>query len=386
MRWTAGVLAALALALPGVAAAQVWTPIWTASAAPPRFDGTPEAPLAYEDQTLRQDVRILSDGDALRVRFSNELGAEPVRLRNLRVRLLSGGADIPLTINGQAEAVLAPGNVLVSDRLSLAVRRGDTVVLQAHLPAKARGVVRRSAVRLSEGDEDVSDQDRLTRRQGFVSAVFVGRETPLSVVAALGDSITEGATSTLGAERDWPSRLQARLDAGCPGRYVVVNAGISGNQVVQAGRSPPATARLDRDILSLPGLTHVIWIEGINDIRHNGDPAQPGRDARTVIGGYRQVIDRLHAHGVKVIGGTVTPFGGSERFDDRSEGARQALNAFIRSPGAFDGVADFDLALRDPARPDHLLPSDHNRDWLHPNDAGYQKMADAVPLEALGCR
>lgn len=381
----AGLVVALLLALPGAALAQVWTPVWTASAAPPRFDGPTEAPLSHSDQTLRQDVRLLAGGDAVRVRFSNELGTEPVRLRNLRARL-GGGATLPLTINGQPEVVLAPGNTLISDRLPLKTQVGQILTLQAHVPDSARGVVRRTALRVGPGDADVGDDAALVRRQGFVSAVFVERPRSLSVVVALGDSITEGSTATLGAERDWPSRLQARLEARCPGRFVVVNAGISGNQVVEAGRSPPVTARLDRDVLSLPGVTHVIWIEGINDIRHSGDPARPGRSAEQVIGGYRQVIDRLRSHGIKVVGGTVMPFGGSERFDARSEASRQGLNAFIRTHGSFDAVADFDRALADPAQPDRLLASEHNRDWLHPNDAGYQKMADAVPLDALGCR
>lgn len=275
------------------------------------------------------------------------------------------------------------GVALVSDPLPIKLARADLLSVSLHVPGSARGVVRRTAVRLGPGAAPVSADARLERRQSFISAVYGLSDKPPAVVVALGDSITEGATSTLGADADWPSVLGRRLDKACPGGFVVVNAGVSGNQVVRDGRSPNVRARLDRDVLSLPGVTHLILIEGINDIRHDGDPAHPGRSAEEVIAGYRQVIARLRLRGVKVVGGTLTAFGGSERFDARSEAARRALNAFIRDSGEFDAVADFDKATRLPGQPDAMRPEFVRDDRLHPNDQGYAAMAAAVDLSTF---
>lgn len=384
---------ALASALLGSTAlaqdASVWRPAWTAAAAPARFDGTPEAPLGYLNQTIRQDIRVGVAAKAVRLRVSNELGQEPLSLRDMT----AAGPDgrmLPVAFGGAREIIIPVGVALVSDPLAIDLKRSDLLTVSLHAPGPTRGVVRRTAVRLGQGGATVSSDAPLERRQSFISAVYALTDAPPAVVVALGDSITEGATSTLGADADWPSVLDRRLEAACPGAFVVVNAGISGNQVVRDGRSPNVRARLDRDVLSLPGVTHVLLIEGINDIRHDGNPDHPGRSADEVIASYRQIISRLHLRGVKVIGGTLTAFGGSERFDERSETARQTINAFIRDSGEFDGVADFDLATRNPDQPDALRLKFGRDDRLHPNDAGYEAMAQAVDLslfatEASAC-
>jgi lysophospholipase L1-like esterase len=380
---------ALLLALAGSSAfaqdASVWRPAWIAAAAPARFDGPPEAPLGYLDQTIRQDIRMGVAAQAVRVRVSNEVGLEPLTLDTMTAAGPDGRV-LPVTFGGERDIVVPVGVALVSDPLPIPLERSGELTVSLHAPGPTRGVVRRVAVRLGEGEAAVSSDTPLERRQSFISAVYALTDDPPAVVVALGDSITEGATSTLGAERDWPSVLGRRLEAACPGAFIVVNAGISGNQVVRDGRSPNVRARLDRDVLSLPGVTHVVLIEGINDIRHDGNPAHPGRSPEEVIAGYRQVIDRLHLHGIKVIGGTLTAFAGSERFDARSEASRQTINAFIRDGGAFDAVVDFDRATRDPDQPEALRRDFGGDDRLHPNDQGYEAMAQAVDLSAFVTR
>jgi lysophospholipase L1-like esterase len=356
-----------------------WVPAWTASAAPARFDLVDGVALVHRDQTIRQDIRLGVSARAIRIRISNELGVAPLRLSAVSVGT-SGEAPLAVTFSGEDDLVLAPGVSLLSDVVPLAVPAFGRLTLSMHVPEEAPGVVRRTPMRLAAGDAAVSDAAPLDYRQGFVSAVYADRETAPAVVVALGDSITEGATTTRGADADWPSLLANRLEAACPGGFVVVNAGISGNQVVRDGRSPNVRSRLDRDVLSLPGVTHVVWIEGVNDIRHDGNPMNPGRDPEEVIAAYRQIVDRLHLHGIKVFGGTLTPFGGSERFDARSENSRQVVNAFIRTSGIFDGVVDFDAALRDPDQPVNLATGTHTDDRLHPNDEGHRRMAQAVDL------
>ena len=379
---------ALLLALAGgpALAQQAWRPAWTAAAAPARFDvDAAKAPIGYDNQTIRQDLRMGMAAKAVRLRISNEVGTEPLTLNGMTAAGPDGRA-VPVTFGGAREIVVPVGVALVSDPLPIAVKRADLLTISLHAPGPTRGVVRRTSVRLGAGDAPVSTEATLERRQSFISAVYGLSDKPPAVVVALGDSITEGATSTLGADADWPSVLGRRLEAKCPGAFVVVNAGISGNQVVRDGRSPNVRARLDRDVLSLPGVSHVVLIEGINDIRHDGDPTHPGRSPEEVIAAYRQVITRLHLRGIKIIGGTLTAFGGSERFDERSESARQTVNAFIRKGGEFDGVAEFDKATLDPAKPEAMRTDFVRDDRLHPNDQGYAAMAQAIDLSAFSCK
>jgi lysophospholipase L1-like esterase len=229
-----------------------------------------------------------------------------------------------------------------------------------------------------------------------VSAVLVPAQPSQRLIVAFGDSLTDGDGSTVDADHNWPSDLIRRLGKTPEGSKVaVVNAGIAGNRLLNDGFlasfGVSALARFDRDSLALPGVTHIVLLEGINDIGFPGaklgesylaDPV----DARTpedLIEAYRQLISRAHAHGVKLIGATMTPFEGVDfpgYYSESKEAVRQAVNRWIRTSGAFDGVIDFDAVLRDPDHPSRLLPRFASQDRLHPNDLGYQAMADAVDL------
>ena len=378
-------LAGAAWAMAGAASAQVWTPLWTASPAPDRKDGAPEAPVQFAGQTVRQDMRLGASARALRLRVSNELGDAPLRVADMRLGLVGAAGTTPVLFDGRSEVTIPVGSVLVSDPVALEVPAFSQVSVSLRFPEPTRPAVRRTVVRIGQGEATPGDAVALDYRQNVISAVYGERETAPTVVVAFGDSITEGATATLGAERDWPSVLARRFEAACPGRFVVLNQGISGNKLLDHGRSHSGLARLDRDLLALPQVDYVIVLEGINDIRHGGDPAKPGRNAADMMQGYRQLAARLHDHGVKAVAGTLTPFKGSERYDAPSSEARRILNAFIRDGGVFDGVVDFDAAVRDPADPEAFRAGAVRDDKLHPNDEGYRMMAEAVDLSLFGC-
>ena len=383
----ASVCAAAALTAAGGAAAEVWVPLWTASPAPDRRDGTPEAPLQFNAETVRQDMRLGASADALRFRISNELGDAPLHVSHLAVRKVGqAGGALPVLFNGRSDIVVPVGAALISDPVALAVPAFADVALSLYFPEPTRPAVRRTPVRVVAGLADVSDDARLSRRQNVVSAVYGARDAAPTIVVALGDSITEGATATLGAHLEWTSVLARRFEETCPGQVVVLNQGISGNRLMDHGRSHSALARLDRDVLAQPEVDFVILLEGINDIRHSGAPLmRPGRDAADMELGYRQIVARLHNHGIKVVGGSLTPFEGSERYEPVSEATRQTLNRFIRTGGVFDAVIDFDAAVRDPAKPEGFRADASRDDRLHPNDAGYALMAEAVDLSVFGC-
>ncbi|WP_282294962.1 GDSL-type esterase/lipase family protein [Stenotrophomonas sp. PS02289] len=390
LRWTTALTLALAtgaLALP--AQAQVWVPAWTASPAPDRLDGTPEAPVQFANQTVRQDMRLASSATALRFRISNELGAVPLHIGGASAQRVGTASPARLvTFNGRADVVVPVGAALLSDPVAMQVPALGDVSLTVYFPDAARPAVRRTAVRIAEGRlAQVEDKVKLAYRQNVVSAVLAERATRPVVVVALGDSITEGATATRGSNGDWPALLAARLQQACPDQVVLVNAGISGNKVVDHGRSHSALARLDRDVIAQPNVDRVIVFEGINDIRHDGGtPPTPGRNADDMLLGYRQIADRLHANGITAIAATITPFGGSDRYEPVSAATRTTLNDWMRGGhSGFDALIDFDQILRDPAKPEYL-PADITRDFLHPNDEGYRRMAAGVDLALLGCR
>lgn len=389
LRWITAfslALATSAAALP--AQGQVWVPAWTASPAPDRLDGTPEAPVQFANQTVRQDMRLASSARALRFRISNELGQAPLRIGSASAHLTgTATAARPVTFNGRSEVVVPVGAALLSDPVAITAPALADVSLTVYFPDATRPAVRRTALRIAEGRAaTVGDAVKLAYRQNVVSAVLAERTRKPIVVVALGDSITEGATATRGSNGDWPALLSARLQQACPDQVVVVNAGISGNKVMDHGRSHSALARLDRDVIALPNVDRVILLEGINDIRHDGGtPPVPGRNAEDIVLGYRQIAERLHSNGIRPIAATITPFGGSDRYEPIAAATRTTLNAWMRGGrSGFDGLIDFDRILRDPANPENL-PEDITRDHLHPNDEGYRRMADGIDLALLGC-
>ncbi len=212
----------------------------------------------------------------------------------------------------------------------------------------------------------------------MIARVEVMAPSATAAVVTFGDSITDGARSTTDTNSRWPDQLARRLAARKGPGVAVLNAGISGNRVLGDGAGVSALARFDRDVLMQTGVTHVVVMEGINDIgiaRNNPSPS-----AEDLIAGHKQLIERAHARGLKIYGVTLTPFEGAPYYTPEGEAKRQALNSWIRSSGAYDGVIDFDMVTRDPAAPTKFLPAYDSGDHLHPGDAGYKAMGDAVDL------
>nr|WP_312295308.1 GDSL-type esterase/lipase family protein [Brevundimonas diminuta] len=384
-------LAALAAGLcvtltaPAIASAQVWVPAWLASPMPWRNEAAANgAPPLLTDVTLRQDLLMATAATAVRVRFSNELGETPLVIGRAEAGL-KGGAAQPLRFDGAVRVVIPPGGFALSDPLAVAVPAYAELAVRAYLPEETRPAVRLGPVRIAAGDAAPADDAPLLRGQGVVSAVLAERPTaPAAVIVAIGDSITEGGSTTLGAHRAWPHQLGRRLEAACPGAFVVVNAGIGGNMVASDGRSPSLVSRLERDVLAMPGVTHVVLMAGLNDVRQKG-PARdrPGAGVDEVATGYRQAAQALQSRHIKVVGGVLTPILASPVAEPAIPGPttddkRRSLNALIRHGDIFDGVIDFETALDDPARPGRIRPGAHREDGYHPNDEGHRLMAEAV--------
>jgi lysophospholipase L1-like esterase len=299
--------------------------------------------------------------------------------------------------------VIPAGAPAVSDAVATPAGATTDLIVSVYLPEPTvqaqlqTGILVASlAGRDATQEPDPRDLKPVAARP-MVSGVYVDMPQAAATVVALGDSITDGAMSTSQEVRGWPGRLALRLaKAGGKLRYGVSNQGIGGNRLLLDGIGANALARFDRDVVSQPGSTHVIVLEGINDIGigkgsfHDfqfvdGKFSSTGLpvSAAELIAAYQQLIARAHAAGLKVIGGTLLPFKGSFYYTEERERVRQDVNSWIRSGGHFDAVIDFELAVRDKADPGRMASAYDSGDNLHPSDAGYAAMADAIDLRLL---
>ena len=229
-----------------------------------------------------------------------------------------------------------------------------------------------------------------TQADYWLAGVDVMAPAASAAVVALGDSITEGYGSTPDTNHTWPALLAARMLANKnTANLSVVNVGIGGNRLLHDGTGASALARLDHDVLAQPGVKWVIILESINDIGRVGRPTTAPADAVTaddLIAGFRQIIDRAHTFGIKVAGCTLPPYEGASSANETGEAVLEAVNTWIRTGRIFDAVVDFEAATKDPANPKRLRPEFDLRDHLHPNDAGYQAMSEAVNLAIFSAK
>jgi lysophospholipase L1-like esterase len=354
----------------------------------------PRSRLALNDVTVRQIVRLSTSAERLRVRISNEFGEHPMRLGAVHVALLAAdgdtvpGSDHALTFSGHSAITIPSDAPVLSDAISWTLPALAKLAISVYLPEDTVAPAHQLSEYVSSRGNFTAAVTmpgaQLERSGALASEVEVVSPTAERAIVTLGDSITEGAGSTPNAFRSWPDRLAERLAENAATRdWSLVNAGIGSNRMLHNNPGVDALARLDRDVLSVPGVRLVILLEGINDIGYGQTHPDEVVSADDIIAAYQQVIARAHAHRVAVIAGTITPFEDSHYYAASGEQVRQAVNRWIRTSGAFDGVIDFDAAMRDPAHPTQLQPALQRGDHLHPNDAGYAAMADAIDLKLL---
>ncbi|MFJ9908143.1 SGNH/GDSL hydrolase family protein [Streptomyces sp. NPDC101152] len=370
-------------------------PVWTGT-----WEAAPSATTAeLPGQSVRNVIHTSVGGGAARVRVSNRLGTAPLELGAVTVAVQEPGAPKSpnavagtvrrVTFHGAASAEVPAGADAVSDPVPLRVPADANLLVSLYTPGDSGpATYHHSALQTSfiaPAGDHTADQagaayTTTTGSWYYLTGVDVLGAPAAGSVVALGDSITDGSGSTASANHRWPDRLADRLaQLPPPRRLGVLNAGIAGNRVLLDGTGPSALSRLDADVLSHSGVRAVILVEGINDIK--GTPAQT--DPAAFEAAYREIVARCHARGIRVVGGTITPYGGHGGWTAAREAVRQSVDGLIRDGGIFDAVVDFDAVVRDPAAPDRILPAYDSGDHLHFDDAGLQAMADAVDLGSL---
>jgi lysophospholipase L1-like esterase len=385
-----------------------WVRSWAAPMmAPEEFGDYPDLGRVFRGATIRQVVDLTIGGRTMRVWISNEFGIRPLVIGAAHVAKAAGGAaiapgsDRELYFDGNPGITVPPGAAVVSDTVALDGAPGISLAISLFLPNSTEGSPssvheeqwRRAYVSVS-GNHAASISLPVSAELHstyFMTGVDV--EVPISTAAivAFGDSITDGTGSTPGAGRSWPEQLSRRLVKKYPDAFAVLNMGIGGNRLLHDATGPAALARVNRDVFAVPGVRFLIVLEGINDIGGAEWFSRPEEDvsAEDLIAAFRQIIDRAHEHGIRVLGATITPSGGCAYagYDSsRSEAKRIKVNAWIRDSHAFDAVLDFDRVIRDPQTPSRMRPEFDSGDHLHPGDAGYAAMAESIDLGVFAAR
>lgn len=401
---TASTLAAGVALAPGAlryaAAAETWNATWGAAPAGP---APVSSYMSFSNQTLRLIAHASIGGSRARVRLSNELGRTSVQVGAVWLGISSSGASLvagsnrQLRFGGSAGTSLAAGAALLSDPVDLSIPAQANLALSLYLPGSVQAATVHDAAYQTSyvsaagnyaANAALSAQ-RTLYSWPFLTEIDIGSTRAGATLIALGDSQTDGSLSTNNGNRRWPDYLARRLqtETGSGALPVgVVNRGIAGNRLLGDADNTPlagkdAIERFERDVLATSGARFLVILIGINDILFSSSP--DASLANQITNGYLQLVARARIRGMRVLGATLLPFEGYTWYSAARENVRQRVNSWIRTAGAFDAVLDFDAAVRDPNRPTRILPARDGGDHLHPNDAGYEAMARAVPLSLL---
>jgi lysophospholipase L1-like esterase len=405
----AAALAATLVFSTAAAHAEDWIGTWTASVQPvwePDFPVPTNIPRNLWNQTIRQTVRASIGGKQVRVVFTNEYGTQPLLIGGAHVALADKGAaivagsDRKLTFGGKDSVEIPPGAPAISDPVALDVAPLSKLAVSLFVPrtepTRSMHWDGHDTAYIVAGDQTAAADfkpDSTIVSRVFLSGVMVDATPDARAIVTFGDSITDGDGSTVDGFDRWPDNLAARLvQAGGP-PVAVLNQGISGAKILKDRMGVNALARFDRDVLNQPNVTTVTLMMGINDIGWPGCGLAPNDQkptAEEIIAGYQQLVTRAQLHGLRIIGVTLTPFGDAFQgtpfegyYSGEKEKIRVAINEWIRNSGEFDGVIDFDKAVRDPNKPTHIQAQFDKGDHLHPNPAGYKAMAEVIDLNQL---
>ncbi len=382
------------------------TPPPPAPALPPfQANQCPAAPpatptfLHFNNQTLRQIVHTSIGGPGVRVVLSNAYGTAPLTIGAGNIALrdrdssIQAGSSRPLTFSGRPTVTIPPRALMYSDPVNLTVPQMADLAIDLYLPGNTdttaaitmhNGAFQTNYVSETGNHAGSAKLPVVASMQNWLVIHRVEVQAPETTrgLVTFGDSITDGTRSTPDTNNRWPDQLVKRmLSQATPLRMGVMNAGIAGNRVLSDAAfnvGINALARFEHNALAQPGVTHIVVMEGINDI--GNARTNPSPTAEDITAAYRQLIDQAHSKGLKIYGATLTPFYGAAYYTEVGETKRQAVNQWIRTSKAFDGVIDFDAATRDPNDPKKLLAAYDSCDHLHPSDAGYKAMADAIDL------
>jgi lysophospholipase L1-like esterase len=392
-------------------ASQVWVGTWAASQQIPEPQNA-LPPAALTDATVRQIFHLSIGGATLRVHLSNAFGTEPLHFTAVHIaRPLSAASaaidpasDRALTFSGSNDVTVPAGAEYLSDPIDYPVAPRSNLAVTFYLdtpPAQQTGHPGSRATSYYVHGNLVSAADLPSAESGTekagakkidhwyqISGIDVLASADAASIVVLGDSITDGHASTTNGNDRWTDVLAEHLQASPATKNIgVLNEGIGGNHLLIDGLGPNALARFDRDVLAPAGVHWLILFEGVNDLgglTRNGEvpPAEHALLVHRILGAYQQIIDRAHAHGIRVIGATITPYMGSDYYHPGppSEADRQSINQWIRTSGHFDAAIDFDQIVRDPSHPDRLRPAYDCGDHLHPSPTGYRAMGEAVPI------
>jgi len=355
----------------------------------------------FDDRTVRDIIFASVGGDPIRLELTNAFGSAPLRVGRVTAAVAGSGAAVagpvhPVTVGGRASFQIPAGAQVISDPVAMRVWPLEDLAVSVYLPGRTGRATFHSDAQqvnwVSAPGDHAADRDArafttATSSWYYLSGLIVRSPGTDGTVVVFGDSITDGFASTVGRNDRWPDDLARRLDALDGPTLSVADEGISGNRVLRGSPffGASAEARFPRDVLDQPGVRDVIVLEGINDIGFSPVPPGPGAraSAAQIIAGLRQLTVQAHARGLKIFGATLLPFQRAGYYSAAGEAKREAVNHWIRTSGAFDSVIDFDAVMCDPADPLRLNPGYDSGDHLHPNDAGYQAMADAISLQML---